>query len=165
MEPALTFFDLDGPAHSQWRMIRRHPLRPTDSDGQTAHWGQNPAFGAGQSNQVIGAERGSFPERRCLVPVLGLHFSKGARRLQATVRNCSHFYLLGIWTPESGDQPLSFSLITTDAGPDLAPYMKRQPTLIGNRQYISWLDFHFPEPMLLAQSPAHTFMVEDIEDI
>ena len=62
-------------------------------------------------------------------------------------------------TPDLGD---CFTLLTTEPGPDMAPYHSRQIVVLPRGDWASWLDPSVPAADLLRPAPARTLEVAAI---
>lgn len=65
--------------------------------------------------------------------------------------------------PEDTDEGGSsgrFALLTTSAGPDMAPYHDRQPVVLEQDRWGAWLDPSIAAAPMLVPSPAGTLTVE-----
>lgn len=67
--------------------------------------------------------------------------------------------IAGLWS-EDEDGALSFTLLTTAPGPDIAPIHDRQVCVLRPEQWAHWLFLTRPEAELLAPLPAGTLIVE-----
>lgn len=56
----------------------------------------------------------------------------------------------------------AWAMLTTQPGPDIAPYHDRQIVLLRRDQAMDWLDLRFPEAELLIPSPAGALTVEKV---
>jgi putative SOS response-associated peptidase YedK len=101
--------------------------------------------------------REAFRRRRCLVPAS--HFfewtgPKGAKVMWRFERTGADlFCFAGLWDrAETSDGTLeSFTIVTTAAGTDCAPYHDRQPVILDPSQWARWLDLQAdPAPLLRA---------------
>ena len=110
--------------------------------------------------------KGPFERRSCLVPADAYYEwtgEKGAKtrwRFQRT--DGDWFAMAGIWDKaETADGWVeSYSIITTKAGPDSAPYHDRQPVILVKRAMTSWLDLSADAAQLLVPSPAGMLEVQ-----
>ena len=59
------------------------------------------------------------------------------------------FCLAGLWRPGAAGQPDAFALLTTEPGPDVAPYHARQVVVLEPEAWSAWLDG--PEPKAVLQ--------------
>ena len=88
----------------------------------------------------------SYADRRCLVPAAGYIEYTGETypktRHRFTVGNQPMFMMAGLWDASNpADGPLeSFTILTTDPGPDAARYHNRQPVILRPDQYAGWLN-------------------------
>ncbi|MFP5296990.1 MAG: SOS response-associated peptidase family protein [Alphaproteobacteria bacterium] len=75
-----------------------------------------------------------------------------------TVRGESWFCVAGLWRrdPEVGE---AFTLLTTEPGPDVAPYHNRQIAIVPRAQWRGWLDGSIPAEEALGPSPAGSLEV------
>lgn len=91
--------------------------------------------------------RHAFRRRRCLVPADGFYewrSEKGVRQpYLIRPRAEGVFALAGLWEtavdPDGGEIDTA-AIITTEAGPDIAPLHRREPVVIGREDYARWLD-------------------------
>jgi putative SOS response-associated peptidase YedK len=106
---------------------------------------------------------------RCLIPVDGFYeFTapqdpKAKRKdkwLFAHARD-DWFCLAGLWRadPTVGE---AFTLLTTEPGPDVAPYHARQVVVLDRADYAGWLDGSVPSADLCRPAPAGTLRVERV---
>ena len=86
--------------------------------------------------------RYSFEERRCLIPVSSFAEAEGARgamtRTWFSMPGEPLFATAGIWrqTEEWGD---AFSMIMTEANPQVAPVHNRMPVILPRESWEQWL--------------------------
>ena len=87
--------------------------------------------------------RNSFEQRRCLIPVSRFAEAEGQRgamtRTWFTVPDAPLFATAGIWrqTDEWGE---AFSMIMTEANPQVAPVHNRMPVILPRESWEQWLD-------------------------
>lgn len=69
------------------------------------------------------------------------------------------FCVAGIWRthPEVGE---AFTMLTTEPGPDVAPYHSRQVVVLGRDQWMRWLDPATPAEDVLRPAPVGSLQVE-----
>ena len=95
---------------------------------------------------------------RCLIPATAFYEFTGARHPKARWRfEATHgdfFCFAGLWRAQGEAE--RFTLLTADAGPDMAPHHARQPVVLAERDWAAWLD-GAGEGDLLKPSPAGTF--------
>jgi putative SOS response-associated peptidase YedK len=115
------------------------------------------------------AFQAAFKRRRCLVP------ADGYFEWQATADGKQPYYIhrrddqllamAGVWESWHTDQPdalATFSVITTDAGPQTASIHDRMPALIGPDDYACWLDPEFGDSKTL-QSLLRPYSEDDLQ--
>lgn len=56
----------------------------------------------------------------------------------------------------------AFALLTTEPGPDIAPYHDRQIVVLDAQDAVAWLRLERPEPELLKPLPAGSLSVEKV---
>ncbi|HXX91308.1 MAG TPA: SOS response-associated peptidase [Acidimicrobiales bacterium] len=157
--------------------------------GLVPWWAKDPAVG----NRMINARaeslatrpayREAFVERRCLVVADGF-YEWEAPEPGGPRRRLPHYYrradgaplvFAGLWDrwkdrerrPEEGAVLRSCTIVTTDAGPDVAPVHDRMPVIIETDRIDEWLD---PEgkdtgalARLLVPSPAGTLVSHRVD--
>lgn len=122
--------------------------------------------------------RNSARQGRCLVPVDGFYeFTapadpRGKRKDKWLFRWASEdwFAIAGLWKadaaipgPDGGETGgETFTLLTCEPGPDIAPYHRRQVVLLDRRDWAGWLDGSVPAPELIRPTPAGTLTVEPV---
>ena len=104
-----------------------------------------------------------FGRGRCLVPVSWFYEYTGARspktRWKAFRPGEGFFCLAALGRAPEGEWPASFSLLTTDAGADIAPYHNRGVVPVAPCDWRAWLDGSAAEADLLQPAPAGTLAV------
>lgn len=104
--------------------------------------------------------------RRCLVPASHFYEFKGRKapkeKWKFTLGGESWFCFAGLWSEATMVAPESFTLLTTEPGPDVAPIHSRQMVVLRPNQWKSWLDLTQPEHELLAPLPAGSLEVERV---
>ncbi len=94
--------------------------------------------------------REAFKSRRCLVPVSRFYEwtgEKGRKTKWSFTRSDGEWFCFaGLWDKAATKDGAieSFSFLTTEAGPDVAPYHNRQPIILERNQYAGWLDLTLP---------------------
>jgi putative SOS response-associated peptidase YedK len=109
------------------------------------------------------SEGRAFNAHRCLILADGFYeFTKPKDPKQKrqdkwlfTMKNRSWFCIAGIWHahPDVGE---AFTMLTTDAGPDIAPYHHRQIIPLARDRWVDWLDLSVPAQDVLGHLPAGT---------
>jgi len=71
------------------------------------------------------------------------------------------FCIAGLWrtTPDVGE---AFTMLTTEPGPDVAPYHSRQIVVLDRAQWNDWLDPAVPANEVLKPLPAGSLHVEQV---
>jgi len=68
--------------------------------------------------------------------------------------------IAGLWREGQGNQPPSFTMLTTAPGPDVAPYHNRQVADLQPKDWASWINLTVPEADLLKPLPGGSLTVE-----
>jgi len=110
------------------------------------------------------SEGRSFSKGRCLVPASHFFEFTGTRypktKWRFTKAGEDWFCFAGLWRPaEEGGTPASFTLLTTEPGPDVAPVHNRQPVVLERADWAAWLDPDMPSAPLLRPSPQGSLQV------
>ncbi len=104
--------------------------------------------------------------RRCLVSASHFFEFTGAKspksKWRFTKTGEDWFCFAGLWRPAAGEVPESFTLLTTEPGPDVAPIHNRQVVILERANWIHWLDLTCPEAELLRPLPAGALSVEQV---
>jgi putative SOS response-associated peptidase YedK len=113
------------------------------------------------------SERRHFAEsRRCLIPAsaffefTGKKYPKAKHRF--TLTGAPFMAIAGLWRKGEGNQPGSFTMLTTAPGPDIAPFHDRQIVILRPEHWKAWLDLSEPEADLLKPLPAGSLEVEQV---
>jgi len=104
--------------------------------------------------------------RRCLIPASAFFEFTGTKYPKAKHRftlNASTFLAVaGLWREGEGNQPPSFTMLTTTPGPDVAPIHDRQIVVLQPKDWRHWLDLTKEESDLLRPLPEGSFSVETV---
>jgi putative SOS response-associated peptidase YedK len=114
-----------------------------------------------------------FGDNRCLIltdgfyeftdpePVEGARKSKLKDKWLFTLKDHDWFCIAGIWrsNPKVGE---AFIMLTTEPGPDVAPYHNRQVAVLPRSDWARWLDPATPAADVLRTLPAGSLDVERI---
>jgi putative SOS response-associated peptidase YedK len=106
-----------------------------------------------------------FPKGRCIVPASHFFEFTGTKtpknKWKFTKTGEDWFCFAGLWRPmpEGGE---AFTLLTTEAGPDVAPIHNRQMVVLDRSDWRSWLDLSRPEVELLRPLPAGRLSVKQV---
>jgi putative SOS response-associated peptidase YedK len=113
-------------------------------------------------------EKRSFGKStRCLIPAS--HFCeftapadpKQKRKIKwrFTLAGTDWFCIAGIIRPDAIDAAPCFTMLTTEPGPDVAPYHDRQVAVLRREDWAAWLDLTRPEAKLLRPLEAGSLVV------
>lgn len=110
-----------------------------------------------------------FSSGRCLIPADGFYEftthsdpkSKRKHKWLFTLRGDDAFCIAGLWRrdPAVGE---AFAMLTTEPGPDIAPYHSRQVVVLTSKDWAHWLDPTVPARELLTPLPAGSLDVEQV---
>lgn len=104
--------------------------------------------------------------RRCVVILSGFFEFTGSKYPKAkhrfTLRDQPVIGIAGLYHEAEGDEPASFTLLTTAPGPDILPYHDRQVCVLHPTQWGAWLYLTRPEAELLTPLPAGSLLVETV---
>lgn len=133
---------LDAEGQRQWAWLRW---------GLVPSWAEDPAVG----NRMINARaetvaekpsfRAAFRRRRCLVAADGFYewqARDGAKQpYYVTTADGRPIAFAGLWECWGGDAPLeTFTILTTEASPDLALIHHRMPVILAPAHQSTWLE-------------------------
>lgn len=100
--------------------------------------------------------------KRCLVILSGFFEFAGSKspktKHRFSLNGLPVMAIAGLWS-EDGAGALSFTMLTTEPGPDIAPYHDRQVCVILPEDWAHWLFLTKPEEELLKPLPAGTLDV------
>ncbi|CAN7388762.1 hypothetical protein ASC89_06390 [Devosia sp. Root413D1] len=100
--------------------------------------------------------------KRCLVILSGFFEFTGTKspktKHRFSVKGSPIMAIAGLWS-EDADGALSFTMLTTEPGPDIAPYHDRQVCVILPEDWAHWLFLTKPEEELLKPLPEGTLDV------
>jgi putative SOS response-associated peptidase YedK len=109
--------------------------------------------------------RSFVDSRRCLIVLSGFFEFTGTKYPKAkhrfSLKNSPLMAIAGLWS-EAKDGALSFTMLTTEPGPDIAPYHDRQVVVLRPEDWAAWLYLTRPEAELLKPLPAGSLTVETI---
>lgn len=138
------------------------PIALQEGEGRVVlsqmRWGFPP--GRPKAGPVINyrSEGRTFTTGRCLVPAThffeftGVKYPKTQWRF--TAPEADVFAMAGLWRDTGGETGPRFTLLTIDAGPDVAPYHDRQIVPLMPDQWRAWLDPTVDAQSLLKPGPA-----------
>lgn len=103
--------------------------------------------------------------RRCVVVLSGFFEFTGSKypktKHRFTLRGSPIMGVAGLWKEEE-DGSLSFTMLTTEPGPDIEPYHDRQVCVLAPEDWAHWLFLTKAEAELLKPLPAGTLEVETV---
>lgn len=101
--------------------------------------------------------------QRCVIPADGFYeFTdpqpghKRKTKWLFTMKDSPSFWVAGIIKQGA------FAMLTTEPGPDIAPYHDRQIVLLPKGAAMDWLDLRKPEAEILVPLPADSLLVEQV---
>jgi putative SOS response-associated peptidase YedK len=104
--------------------------------------------------------------RRCLIPASGFFEFTGTKypktKHRLTLNGAPFMAIAGIWREAQGNHPMAFAMLTTEPGPDIAPYHDRQVVVLRPRDWSAWLDLDRPEAELLRPLEEGSLAVETV---
>jgi len=105
--------------------------------------------------------------RRCVVVLSGVFEFTGTkypkRKHRFALADSSVMGIAGLWS-EAEDGALSFTMLTTKPGPDVAPVHDRQVCVLRPEDWAAWLFGSKPQGELLRPLPAGTLVVEVVRE-
>ncbi|MBV9635023.1 MAG: SOS response-associated peptidase family protein [Methylobacteriaceae bacterium] len=103
---------------------------------------------------------------RCLIPAsaffefTGKKYPKAKHRF--TLSDAPFMAIAGLWREGKDDQPPAFTMLTTEPGPDVAPYHNRQVAVLRPEDWGAWIYLTASESDLLRPLPRGSLAVETI---
>jgi putative SOS response-associated peptidase YedK len=104
--------------------------------------------------------------QRCLIPAsaffefTGKKYPKAKHRFSAARE--PFLAIAGLWKEGKGKTGPAFTMLTTEPGPDVAPYHNRQIVVLPSKKWASWLYLTEAEDKLLRPLPARSLKVETV---
>lgn len=106
---------------------------------------------------------------RCLIPVDGFYEFTAPqpgqkRKTKWIFTHIRHpwFCIAGVWKHDAGVGE-AFSMLTTEPGPDVAPYHSRQVVVLDRSDWSAWLDGSAPSADLCRPAPAGTLTAARVD--
>lgn len=103
--------------------------------------------------------------RRCVIVLSGFFEFTGSKspktKHRLRLKESPVMGIAGLWS-EDDDGALSFTMLTTEPGPDIAPIHDRQVCVLRPYQWADWLFLTKPETELLVPLPQGTLIVETV---
>ena len=107
-----------------------------------------------------------FASGRCLVPASHFFEFTGTKspksKWRFTKTGDDWFCFAGLWRPAQVDVSESFTLLTTEPGPDVAPIHNRQVVVLERNYWQAWLDLTRPESEILGPLPQGSLTVVQV---
>ncbi len=104
--------------------------------------------------------------RRCLIPASGFFEFTGTKypktKHRFTLNGAPFMAIAGIWRGAQGNHAVSFAMLTTEPGPDVAPYHDRQVVVLRPQDWGAWIGLTKPEAELLRPLDAGSLAVETV---
>ena len=104
--------------------------------------------------------------KRCLVPASAFFEFTGTKYPKAkhhfTLNGSPFMAIAGLWREAVGNKPPTFTMLTTEPGPDIAPYHNRQVAVLQPENWSAWLNLTKSEAELLQPLPAGSLGVETV---
>ena len=105
--------------------------------------------------------------KRCLVILSGFFEFTGTKYPKAkhrfSLKGSPIMAIAGLWS-EADDGALSFTMLTTEPGPDIEPYHDRQICVLPPADWAAWLFLTRPEEELLKPLPAGSLEVVTVRE-
>jgi putative SOS response-associated peptidase YedK len=70
--------------------------------------------------------------------------------------------IAGLWRDGQRDEPPSFTMLTTEPGPDVAPYHDRQVVVLRPEAWADWIYLTKPEAEILQPLPPGSLKAETV---
>lgn len=105
---------------------------------------------------------------RCLIPASGFFEYVGTKypktQYRFTLTGAPFLAIAGLWREAEGNQPVSFTMLTTSPGPDIASYHDRQVVVLKPEDWAAWLYLTKPQAELLRPLPEGSLDVEMVRE-
>lgn len=102
--------------------------------------------------------------RRCLIPASAFFEFTGTRYPKAkhrfSLEGAPFLAIAGLWREGADDEPASFTMLTVEPGPDVAPIHDRQVAVLRPADWSAWIYLTRPEAELLRPLPRGSLKVE-----
>jgi len=113
------------------------------------------------------SEGRSFKDsRRCLIPASAFFEFTGSKspktKHRFTLSGEPFLCVAGLWREAAEGEPPNFTMLTTEPGPDIAPYHDRQVVILKPADWPAWIHLSRPETELLRPLPAGSLQVQTI---
>ncbi|WP_108397475.1 SOS response-associated peptidase [Devosia submarina] len=105
--------------------------------------------------------------RRCVVVLSGFFEFTGSKypktKHRFGLKDSPIMGIAGLWSQDE-DGALSFTMLTTEPGPDIAPIHNRQVCVLRPEHWAAWLFLTQPEEELLRPLPAGSLVVDVVRE-
>jgi putative SOS response-associated peptidase YedK len=160
--------ELDLPRADDIRIRDMAPVMRAAGNGVALapmRWSFAPARPGGKPVFNFRSEGRSFKDnRRCLIPASAFFEFTGAKypktKHRFTLNGQPFFCIAGIWREQEAGEPPAFTMLTTEPGPDVAPYHNRQVAVLQPKDWPAWIYLTRPERELLRPLPAGALLHE-----
>jgi len=127
--------------------------------------GQPPRPKAGPVFNFKSDKRSFADSRRCLIILSGFFEFTGTKypktKHRFSLKGSPVMAIAGLWSENEAGE-LSFTMLTTSPGPDIAPYHDRQVCVLRPDDWGAWLFLTKPEAEKLKPLPAGSLVVETV---
>jgi len=104
--------------------------------------------------------------KRCVVILSGFFEFTGTKypktKHRFSLKGQPAMGIAGLYHEAEGDEPESFTMLTTAPGPDIAPYHDRQVCVLAPTDWSAWLYLTKPEAELLKPLPPGSLLVKTV---
>jgi putative SOS response-associated peptidase YedK len=106
--------------------------------------------------------------KRCLIPASAFFEFTGKKSPKAkhrfTLNGVPFMAIAGLWRDGEGNKPPTFTLLTAEPGPDVAPIHNRQIVVLRPEDWAAWIHLTKSEAELLKALPAGSLSVETVRE-
>jgi len=103
---------------------------------------------------------------RCLIPATAFFEFTGTKspktKHRFSLKDAPMMAIAAIWKQVSAEAPPCFAMLTTEPGPDIAPYHDRQVVVLPPEDWPHWIHLSKPEEALLKPLPSGALAVETV---
>jgi putative SOS response-associated peptidase YedK len=103
---------------------------------------------------------------RCLIPASAFYEFTGKKYPKAmhrfTLAGSPFLAIAGLWREGKDGEPPAFTMLTTEPGPDVAPYHNRQVAVLRPEAWADWIYLTKPEAKLLQPLPAGSLVAKTV---
>lgn len=106
--------------------------------------------------------------KRCLIPATAFFEFTGKKypktKHRFVLNGALFMAIAGLWREGKDDRGPAFTMLTTEPGPDVAPYHNRQVVVLRPEDWAAWIDLTKPESALLRPLPAGSLAVSTVRE-